>query len=759
MPITLRLIAAIILLLSLPSTTSAEEEQYNKALPVLGGPENEARLKELIKKTIEPKPIARQPLPPSLKQHLQWSEPVNGLAARIERCGASTVLVRLKNSSDQPLIVPTGNPRDANVAQPFALYARYGVSPWRKAKTIVSSYCETSAPDEEETLAYLADGVQGIEADRPMVTLQPGEQCLAFVSTRYEEDTEFKVVLTRVNKVSQRHWTGVLETPPSPLRQMRPPPPSLLGRLAIPEHFPAINYNARMVSMGGSEPAVEGLWNRNWEIFDLLQIYDPAQVQREFELRLQAEDRIPVKLFLAVIAARAGSEKAALYLMEMAKHTDYLICINVHAALGLLFPYPDGQPPAWVVELSLAILADKRLLTNLEGTICEGGDYTFAFYEPGNILLWELANAKHEEVIPLLLERARAGHWDAIKALGGMGDERALTLLIELAQGGHVGAIEALGNLGDKRSIPILIELSTDPIRGPQALLALSKIDAKRAVPLLVQMLDHIKPIAMGSEHRYVIRKLAEIDAERAKPVLVKMLRKLPRSHVNLSYGRLSEPLATLAEVAGQLKAKEAVPTLLQYVEYPEIIKALADIGDPAAIPSLKKIIDEDAKIAEQHQQLPRDFAKKRVFTARMALCTWDADGGTARLLELLGDESLDEWKCAQAVRKLADCQDPKAIPALVGVIQVGEGHSSIDAALSGLAKLKYKAAVEGLIDCFDVDFKEESFNKGDYVTPAIYRNRIAQALQEITGQSFGSDKQQWLQWWQQQGQNDPNLN
>ncbi len=88
----------------------------------------------------------------------------------------------------------------------------------------------------------------------------------------------------------------------------------------------------------------------------------------------------------------------------------------------------------------------------------------------------------------------------------------------------------------------------------------------------------------------------------------------------------------------------------------------------------------------------------------------------------------------------------------------MGSRHYLIDMAISDLGEFKCKAAVEGLIECFDVDFKEEEVGKGEHATPATYRNRIARSLQAITGQPFGADKQQWLKWWQEKGQQSAEL-
>ena len=74
------------------------------------------------------------------------------------------------------------------------------------------------------------------------------------------------------------------------------------------------------------------------------------------------------------------------------------------------------------------------------------------------------------------------------------------------------------------------------------------------------------------------------------------------------------------------------------------------------------------------------------------------------------------------------------------------------------LGDAKERAAVQGLIDGFDVAFRSEDLGKGSHATPATYRNRIAASLQQITGQQFGADKQQWLEWWHEKGHGSTNL-
>ncbi len=495
---------------------------FNKTLPPLGVAANEERLKRLIKESIRPKPVDHKPLAADVERLLAWSDPVGGLAARIEDiCDwrATTVLVRLKNASQRPLVVPTGNPRDKNAARAFEVYVRQGAGPWRQADPGGDPYCERSAPPrpsvrqpvarqshEDDGFAYRAADVRGLEADRPLVTLQPGEHCLAFVRAYDKQNNgqpkEFKVVLRQPQASAAGHWTGVLETPPRFAPQTLVQPVALTGALPMPEHFPAFTYAFTGINWNGQEPAVKALWYSNRELFDLLPVYDPAGVRKEFERRTRTETRLPVKLLLAVVAARAGSEEAGLFFLETMKDTDYRTCVNVHGALAILFPYSPSRtaPPDWVVELSMAALADNRFVTGLDKTNWGAGtSFTVASCETG-YLEGNLCYSKCRKALPLLIERLKKGQ-----------------------SGSYSAAM--LGEMGDQRAIPFLIETVE----------------------------------AAGKSAKY-----------------------------SKEYG-LSEEFSRPAYDLAELKAREAVPLLLRYIEFPEIISDLGEIGDPRAAPVLRE--------------------------------------------------------------------------------------------------------------------------------------------------------------------------
>lgn len=206
------------------------------------------------------------------------------------------------------------------------------------------------------------------------------------------------------------------------------------------------------------------------------------------------------------------------------------------------------------------------------------------------------------------------------------------------------------------------------------------------------------------------------------------------------------------------MKAKEAVPLLLKRVEYPEIIESLAAIGDPAALPAIREIVAAKGQVVRDGEAVFPELNGERLIAAKMAEGAWDADGGVARFCEMLGDETLDRQQRRDLIFRLAAHPDPRAIPSLVRVVKKDEDSFVVEMAIRGLAEFRYKAAVEGLIECFDVEFKETGLGKGLVITATECRNSVARSLQRITGESFGADKQQWLTWWNEKGKRSDKL-
>ena len=439
--------------------------------------------------------------------------------------------------------------------------------------------------------------------------------------------------------------------------------------LPFPEHFLPLSYDdAGYPNQPPMASAVAGFHGPNRPLIDMLAIYEPAGVCKEFELRMQAEKMVPMKLLLASIAAAAGSEEAAMFFLETMKDTDYHTVVNLHDALWFTCGNCWGgardprsrELPDWLAELCLAILSDHRPVTGLEKTNWQRGTQFLISSCKTDNLVFELGESKCRKVVPLLTERIRRreADWHTLYALGEIGDARAVPALIEGVKWGYF-----------------------DAQRYEQAVYAL-----------------------------------------------------------------------------GKLKAREAVPVLLEDIDYPESIDALGAIGDPRAVPALREIVTKKGSVLRDGKRATPERDGKRLFAAKVALTCLDGKDGVVHLAEMLDDPTLERNHRYEVILRLGRQPDPRAIPYLVKVIKTDTDHYIIGLAISALTQLKYRAAVEGLIECFDVDLKSQGLGKGERVTPATYRNLIARSLQAITGQPFGGDKQQWLRWWREKGRKNSEL-
>jgi HEAT repeat protein len=182
----------------------------------------------------------------------------------------------------------------------------------------------------------------------------------------------------------------------------------------------------------------------------------------------------------------------------------------------------------------------------------------------------------------------------------------------------------------------------------------------------------------------------------------------------------------------------------------------LGEIGDPRALPVLREIEAASGKIVRNGKAVSPERNGQRLYEAKVALAQLDVKDGALRLTELLDDPAWERNQRYDIVLRFAMRPDARVIPHLIKVIKQEPDYYIVDLAIQALAELKYRAAVEGLIECFDADFKAHDLGKGERVTPASQRNHIARSLQRITGQSFGGDKQLWLKWWQETGKQNP---
>lgn len=215
-------------------------------------------------------------------------------------------------------------------------------------------------------------------------------------------------------------------------------------------------------------------------------------------------------------------------------------------------------------------------------------------------------------VVPLvskLQDQEEAVRREAARALGRLGDDRAAaTLMLALqdkALSVRVQALDALGHLrADEATAAIAALLSDDDrdgsglVRGPvrdAALRALGRIGNGQAVTLLVRALETEGPTPLDAPRPSPVRRALALAGDAAIQALLDALEASP-----------SRRMASAAVLAlATLGAKKAIPAIVKAsrrgaVDLDAGLRALGELGDPAALPFvLEHVDDPDARVRQ----------------------------------------------------------------------------------------------------------------------------------------------------------------
>jgi HEAT repeat protein len=601
-------------------------------------------------------------------ERLVFSAPMNGLSARIEPSvfmteGNVNVFVRLKNVSDRPVTVPTGNPRDPDKPRWFELHVRRGGTWSRSAWFPGEGFDGPGNP--KPGVFYVADQT-GWRDDRPDVTLGPGESALACLCGEESDDTsaasEIKIVLRCPAATGSRRWHGVLETLPQPAHREEEDLKPYRGVLSCPDHL--LSFSRRLFLYGNtfSEEDTHRLFYSNNHYIKLLRLYHARPIRDHMERWMDNEQDGAMRWLIAAEAAKANSQKAARLLLAAMKGTDYKTTVSAHRALFYVLLHQESNPPGWAVELAMAALSDSRCVTHPD----------------------------YRSSRPLTISYHADETGDLVSILGHTRCRRAVPLLIGMARGlkngefeGSRNAVRALGRIGDARAIPVLLELHK----------------------------------ALGETVEW-----------------------------KSGFG-FTNYFGLVLGALGDLRAAEAVPALLGQLEYPAVIETLKEIGDPRAVVPLERLVAEGGKLLRGGAAVLPELEGERLWTAKTALADLDKRNRTERLCALLKDASSESFDRLIVIGLLGNRPDPRAVGPLIDVIRNDPDGDAVFHAIHALARFKYGAAVQGLIECFDIDFTGKTAAK-IVSEQRHFHDVLARSLRAVTRQRFGADKEQWLIWW-----------
>ncbi len=187
---------------------------------------------------------------------------------------------------------------------------------------------------------------------------------------------------------------------------------------------------------------------------------------------------------------------------------------------------------------------------------------------------------------------------------------------------------------------------------------------------------------------------------------------------------------------------------LLEHLEDINAIEGLRVIGDLRAREPLEKLVAAKGHFVGTGKAVSTTDDSERLFAARMTLAWFAGADGVPELCRMVRDPSLGQYQRREAVFRLGDRPDRRAIPALLDAIKKDPSGAVVNQSINVLSAYKYPEAVGGLIDCFDADFAGKQDWKRAY-EPAMFRENIAESLRAITGQSIGADKKSWQEWWE----------
>ncbi len=540
---------------------------------------------------------------------------------------------------------------------PFQLFAQPFGGEWKRTQW----HRPVSEPAKDGQADWQISGSPRTPGDhirRPVVLLQPGDDCLAYLSG--DETTEpqrkaiksaayFKIAIT-VNKTSHgAGWHGTIETPPAPANFPPDWNESLSGSVPCPKLIP--EFSKDRANLGANAyigpPQFDQVRTTNEPLVNLLRVYEADGVRKEFERRMNTERDKALKLLYSAIASSAGSEAAALFLLESLKPEDEY---DLRSALNFVLEQTSPGPPDWIVELVEAVI-------------------------------------RHD----LAVDPTRPHSVDHETAL----------------------LIAELGRAKCARAVPFLTEL-----------------------------------VAKTKDSPYVVASLASTGDPRVAPVLIELLKRKRQLAEYTTGFQLPEGYTSATDGLVKQKAGSAVPVLLENVSVPEVIEALGKIGDKRALPRLREIVAANGKLVKNSTAPQSELDQLRWYAARIAVAELEGDAVPV-LCEIVDNKSIDQFQRRAAVWRLADRPDPRAVPVLIRAIKNDPSGPVVNQSIEVVSLFKFKAAVEGLIECMDAKFE----GKADWkraTDPESFRENIATSLRTITGAPIGADKRQWQLWWQE---------
>jgi len=211
-----------------------------------------------------------------------------------------------------------------------------------------------------------------------------------------------------------------------------------------------------------------------------------------------------------------------------------------------------------------------------------------------------------------------------------------------------------------------------------------------------------------------------------------------------------------LNSAAWSLHLRAAVPLLLAVRQQRwcngQVERALAEIGDPAAIPGLQALRSAVAAGTDCSETLTPDAVSTRVLELDLAIATLQPDSAAA-LKALQGSAGSQPLAQARILRQRHGEQGRLTPAELAQAFKASSSNAVCKWVVIALSTIRTRACTQALIDCLASPNANRQFP--DQVQGADPRNvatMLAMVLRDQTGCSLGTDPGPWQAWWQEVG-------
>jgi HEAT repeat protein len=249
---------------------------------------------------------------------------------------------------------------------------------------------------------------------------------------------------------------------------------------------------------------------------------------------------------------------------------------------------------------------------------------------------------------------------------------------------------------------------------------------SEKALPVILSLLrEHRFP-----ELNICLGYIGGYKDERVRPLLMDLL-------INYPDSKRKDAYRFAVSAASQMGLKAAVPILLQHLNDEDSYAGLVALGDVSVVPAIKAA-------------LPglKSYARAE---AELAIIHLQGGDVLPPLLQLL--KRTDYLKRDDVITWLEELKDPRSVSTMTTMLCYDREWFVRSWSIRVLAAVRNKEAVQGLVNGLGCDYSKLTRFKtnSDYDFNGEYRGNIAKALQEITGQNFGTDQRRWTSWLSQQ--------